>query len=249
MNVGITIAAALLLIVFVILGQLLKSKKIKGILLETAIDVALTNKEGYKLLGNIYLQKDDGTYTEIDHVLIHKAGLFVIEAKNYSGWIFGDEKNAQWTQTFATGRKVKFFNPIKQNNIHIKALKNHLGEHANIPIYSLVVFGEKCELKDIVVSSNNVKVIPLSELDKTIEDIVKYNEVEVTPEVREAIYEKLAMTTKEKRMLSKEHIKSIEGRKDICPFCKCKLIQRTNKKTGKTFYGCSSYPKCKYTAI
>ena len=51
--------------------------------------------------------------------------------------------------------------------------------------------------------------------------------------------------------------KSIEFQEDIqneasydnqCPRCGDTLIKRKNKKTGKSFMGCSSYPKCKFTA-
>ena len=32
-----------------------------------------------------------------------------------------------------------------------------------------------------------------------------------------------------------------------CPQCKVgSLVERTNKKTGQTFYGCSEYPACKF---
>ena len=45
-----------------------------------------------KLLTNLYLPKSDGSTTEIDSLMLSETGLYVFESKNYSGWIFGDEK-------------------------------------------------------------------------------------------------------------------------------------------------------------
>ena len=46
----------------------------------------------YYLFSDIIIKLDDDT-TQVDHVLICKNGIFVIETKNYSGWIFGNEKD------------------------------------------------------------------------------------------------------------------------------------------------------------
>ena len=34
--------------------------------------------------------------SEIDVVMLHEKGVFVIESKNYSGWIFGSEEQRNW---------------------------------------------------------------------------------------------------------------------------------------------------------
>jgi hypothetical protein len=63
----------------------------------------------HKLLTNIYVPKDDGTTTEIDLLMITKTGIYVFESKNYSGWIFGDEKNKNWTQSLKGAKKKNKF--------------------------------------------------------------------------------------------------------------------------------------------
>lgn len=117
--------------------------------------------DGGKFLFNCYLPKNDGTTTEIDVILIHSTGIFVIESKNYSGWIFGNEKSKTWTQTLRRGngriQKEHFYNPIMQNNTHVKWLKKKIGN--NIPIYSVIAFSQRCSLKDITVESPDIKVI------------------------------------------------------------------------------------------
>jgi hypothetical protein len=53
---------------------------------------------------NCYVPVDNG-FTEIDLIMIHETGIYVIESKNYSGWIFGDEKQKEWTQVIASGKQ------------------------------------------------------------------------------------------------------------------------------------------------
>ena len=85
-------------------------------------------KGNNKLLTNIYIPKADGTTTEIDLLMINKAGFYVFESKNYSGWIFGNEKSKNWTTSLKGGKKIQFLSPVIQNNGHIKALRKLLGE-------------------------------------------------------------------------------------------------------------------------
>jgi hypothetical protein len=74
------------------------------------------------LLNNVTLPTPDGT-TQIDHVLVADNGIFVIETKHYSGWIFGDPNDRQWTQVIYR-KKSRFQNPLRQNFGHIKALQS-----------------------------------------------------------------------------------------------------------------------------
>lgn len=52
------------------------------------------DKQTYRRLHNVTLNTPDGT-TQIDHVFLSPYGIFVLETKNMSGWIFGSEKQAQ----------------------------------------------------------------------------------------------------------------------------------------------------------
>lgn len=92
----------------------------------------------YHLLNNITIPFQDGT-TQIDHILISTKGIFVIETKNYSGWIFGDENSKQWMQTLYRA-KSRFQNPIHQNFLHVKAIDQLLDFLPKGQIHSIVVF-------------------------------------------------------------------------------------------------------------
>jgi hypothetical protein len=138
--------------------------------------LARFEKEGGKLLSNIYIPKMSGGTTEIDLLLIHPKGLFVFESKNYSGWIFGNEVYQNWTQTLPKGRrgdvhKERFYNPILQNASHIKHLMPHVRK--SIPVWSIIVFSDECTLKDITVRSNNVCVIHCHQVASAVKQICK----------------------------------------------------------------------------
>lgn len=137
----------------------------KGNMGEYNIYRTLEKIKGTKLiLTNLYIPKEDGSTTEIDLVMITKFGFFVVESKNYSGWIFGDEKYRNWTQTFPNKKKFKFFNPIWQNKGHVKALKEVLNITDETLMQSYIVFSNNCELKKITVTSPNISVIKRNQM-------------------------------------------------------------------------------------
>ena len=85
-------------------------------------------KSGIKstaIFHDLYLNNENGKYSQIDLVVATKVGIVVFEVKEYSGWIFGNENQINWTQILAYGRrKYRFYNPILQNEKHIEDLKN-----------------------------------------------------------------------------------------------------------------------------
>lgn len=224
--------------------------------------------DGGKFLFNCYLPKEDGKTTEIDVLLIHSTGIFVIESKNYSGWIFGSENSKTWTQTLRNGngkvRKEHFYNPIMQNSTHVKWLKEIVG--TNIPIYSLIAFSERCTLKDITVESSDVVVINRQHIGESVKhmgnrSIQALSKMDIS-RIQEMLYPYTQTTEYEKQ----QHIDNIKNRKPvenvasentasqssnpICPRCGADLVLRTAKKgehSGEQFYGCSRFPKCRYT--
>ena len=122
-----------------------------------------------KVLRNVYVPKEGGGTSEIDVLFITSRGVFVIESKNYSGWIFGDEADRNWTARLQSGQSNRFYNPIRQNRGHLKWLGRYVGQ--DVPLYSLVVFSKRCELKKITVTSEDVAVIKRDELGRTVRRI------------------------------------------------------------------------------
>ncbi len=79
------------------------------------------NKDYYRVFHNVLIYDDEGGTTQIDHIVLAKTGIFVIETKNIRGWIFGGEKSKVWTQTLYR-KKSSFQNPLRQNYKHIACL-------------------------------------------------------------------------------------------------------------------------------
>lgn len=97
---------------------------------------------------DLYIPRSNGKFSQIDLVVATKVGILVFEVKDYSGWIYGNGSRLKWTQVLAYGReKYKFYNPVLQNNSHIKCLRQQLKE--KVPFYSIIVFYGDCQLKDI----------------------------------------------------------------------------------------------------
>lgn len=231
--------------------------------------VNLFGRKG-KTLRNIYIPKDNGETSEIDIMFICQKGIFVFESKNYSGWIFGNERDQYWTASLAGGQKNRFYNPIKQNRTHLKWLSNYISSSdVEVPLFSVIVFSERCELKKITTFSTDINVIKRDHTYKTVKKIWNSSEDKLTENQVEMIYEKLSLLTNVDDAVKTAHIKNIENKyirssddsiqsemkindstNDlICPRCGNKLVLRTAKKgpnAGNQFYGCAAFPKCRY---
>lgn len=163
-----------------------------------------------KILSNIYIPKEDGTTTEIDLLMINRKGIYVFESKNYSGWIFGDEKSKTWTQSFSGGKKLIFMNPIWQNKAHINALIKLINLSKNDPIYSYIIFSERCELKKISFSLQNVNILKRNQLFSFIKKDINSKEDQLNEERVASIYEALKKYTLVDEEVKQLHIQRIK---------------------------------------
>ena len=99
----------------------------------------------YKVLNDVYLPLSDGTTAQIDHIVVSQYGVFVIETKNYTGWIFGKADDAEWMQTFYH-KKVPVKNPLRQNCAHICALVENLRIDKSY-FHNVVALTDNCVFK------------------------------------------------------------------------------------------------------
>src|SRR3989304_4617983 len=110
------ISALWWLIPLAILAGILQSPWFKGLFGELLVRLSakfLLDEAEYRPIHNVTLPTPDGT-TQIDHIFVSRYGVFVVETKNFTGWIFGDEKQATWTQKIYRNT-YKFQNPLRQN--------------------------------------------------------------------------------------------------------------------------------------
>lgn len=220
--------------------------KIKGFFGEKAVSFFLSrlDKSKYTVINNIMLKIGNKT-TQIDHIVISNYGVFVIETKNYKGWITGNEYDDYWKQVIYK-RKEKLHNPIKQNYGHIQALKDVLWEFSDVNYISIIAFTTKADLKVKTITD----VVYTTKLLKTIK---KYENETIAASTKEQIYTKLISLNIDSKESRKAHVNEIYNklphddeniRNNVCPKCGGALVLRKGK-YGQ-FKGCSNYPKCRY---
>ncbi|OWA32959.1 hypothetical protein B9G55_24130 [Saccharibacillus sp. O16] len=225
-----------------------KSPKFKGMMGELSVRRQLRKlgAKEYKVLNNLMIQRADGKTSQIDHVVISKHGVFVIETKNYKGWIRGSEKAEYWAQILYR-RKERIYSPIRQNYGHIKALEGHLGD-SSIPFISIIAFSPRAELK---LDPMSTVVIYTTQLVSTIQ---QYTDIVLADAQVQQIHQALSVKTSHTHRERKKHVSDIKqslrekealASAGICPRCKSKLVERQGK--NGAFIGCSSFPKCRYT--
>lgn len=199
----------------------------------------------YTVLGDLILSTENGT-TQIDHIVVSIYGVFVIEVKNYKGWIFGSETSAQWTQNIY-GKKSRFMNPIHQNHAHVKAIEARLAQYPNVPIIPIVAFSPSCDLKVKTTSP----VVYFHRLPRAIR---QYSNKVIEPSDVAAIVKLLQSDDIISADVRKEHVQRINDKKreiadavdgDKCP--KCPGTLSLKKGRYGSFLGCSNYPKCRFT--
>lgn len=235
----------------------------KGKMGETHIYSVLDKLEGQKaILTNCYLPLRNGGTTEVDLILIHESGIYVVESKNYSGWIFGSEDQKYWTQSLPSrGRRTekhKFYNPTWQNGTHIRCLKRILQDNT-VPYYSYIVFGDGCELKNVSLTSGEHRVTYCRYLLKAISECAKYYGRRLTCEQIQSFYTALLPFTNVTEEQKEKHVREVYAKIHpvvqpdgtwTCPRCGGVLVERIaqrGSRAGKRFWGCSNYTKCKFT--
>lgn len=227
--------------------SIFKSPWFKGVFGEFLVNKLLSQLPvtKYKLVKDVTLPTEDGT-TQIDHVVVSKFGIFVVETKNIKGWIFGSKHQKQWTQKIYK-HTSKFQNPLHQNYKHVKTLESLLGIEGN-KLHSVVVFiGDssfKTEMPENVTYARGC-----------IEYIKKFNEVVFSDDEHNQIIERLEHIKLKRGIVTdiqhQRHVKELVALKEAskhCPHCGSKMLVRKAKhgeNKGKQFWGCSTFPKCR----
>lgn len=204
----------------------------------------------YRDVNNVTISTRNGT-TQIDHIIVSRYGIFVIETKNMEGWIFGSEAQPRWTQSFGRA-KFQFQNPLHQNFRHTKALEEFLDLPASM-FHSVVCFvGETCKFKTEL-PANVIKGGPFNYIKSKTAVLLPDERVpEIVQAIKTGMRPKgfLGLTTAQTK---REHLASLQARHastSTCPKCGGDLVLRTARaaeKAGQQFYGCAKYPACRFT--
>lgn len=181
----------------------------KGETGENYIELSLFNLNiPKKIIRNAYIPYN-GTTSEIDLILITEYGIYVIESKNYSGWIFGSANNKYWTQSLNKHSKYKFYNPILQNRTHINALSNYLNISKN-KFNSFIVFSNNSKLKKVPADNKYYRIMYANQVNEYIDRDIKNKNKIFTNEYMEDIYNNLLPTANVTDKIKQEHINDIK---------------------------------------
>ena len=238
------------------------SAKQKGKRGEMRVSAILSQlSDEYTILNDLVFRTEKGT-TQIDHLVVSKYGIFTIETKNYRGEIYGDDNRKEWTQlivtevtyakkwwkTYTYVTKNRFYNPVKQSVGHAFRIKELLSVFPHVKIVPIVVFTGDAILS-YVESKNHVVY------EENLLDVIDgYKTTYLTDNDVQAVLAILTGNNIRETVSDRQHVKNLRTaarevnatiNSGICPKRGGHLIGR-NGKYG-TFYGCSNYPKCRFT--
>ena len=253
------------LIPLAILAGILKSPWFKGLTGEFLVNTAarlFLPKDEYHLIKDATLPTESGT-TQIDHIIVSRYGVFVIETKNMKGWIFGSANQKTWMQKIYKHTNT-FQNPLHQNYKHIKTLEALLDIPASA-IFSLVVFVGDSTFKtempaNVVYTGGYIRYIKARR-----EVILSQADVETVRAHIEQLRLQRGFST------NRQHVNHLRSRtatsKPVpaataptapvsmtphspvqCPKCGSDMVLRTARKgqnAGNQFWGCATYPACR----
>lgn len=209
----------------------------------------------YVTLNDILLPTKYGT-TQIDHIVVSPYGIFIIETKNYKGWIFGHQDSEEWKQSLLGKRTMwgwsseqhKFRNPIRQNLAHFRAVKATLKDLGDFTAIPIVVFSDRAELN--ITTPNHIVVNWCN-----LRTVIKSYKVQcISSENIERIINRLSssnITANDSRIQHTRRVQTIQQNRELtianrrCPKCGGSLVERKGK--FGSFLGCSNYPNCRFT--
>lgn len=235
---------------------LFRTPLVKGWVGEAVVNLMgrlLLPSKHYHRLHNVTLPTTDGS-TQIDHIIVSRFGVFVVETKHMKGWIFGTERQAEWTQKIYR-KSFRFQNPLRQNYKHLKTLEAVLDiptEH----LYSLVVFVGDNRFKTQM-PPNVTRGLGYISYIRSFRAVV-FSEEQVQQIVQQIISARLTPG----RETHKQHVAQLQKRNaaqpvgesnrasstPTCPKCGQAMVLRRARKganAGQQFWGCSGFPACR----
>ena len=224
---------------------------IKGMMGEAAVKMGAAlalPSSVYQRYHNVTLPTVGGT-TQIDHVFVSGFGVFVVETKNMAGWIFGSERDREWTQVFPGAQKYRFQNPLRQNYRHVRAMEDALagiGLSEGV-VKSVVVFVGEAKLKREMPENVTVGLGGARYIRSFRSRVLSEGQVAEVCKAIETGRMKPSWGT------NRQHIRNLRRRKDgsaprRCPRCGRTMTLRTAKRgpgAGEQFWGCEGFPACR----
>lgn len=210
------------------------------------------------VMHDILIKGADDMTSQIDLLIIARTGIYVVEVKSYdNAKIYGNGKRNTWYY-YLGGKKYDIYSPLKQNKKHIEYLKTFLMDFGEIPYFSVItIICNDFKVDNINEDPENPTTVICNSLPAMTGGLKMLSENKpelLDEEMRQKIFDYIQarqQTGHDARLAHKEKVKEIKKEIDtaktqnLCPYCKTPLVVRKGK-FGE-FYGCSNYPKCKFT--
>jgi predicted RNA-binding Zn-ribbon protein involved in translation (DUF1610 family) len=239
----------LIIVPFLILLCVFKSAWFKGIAGEMIVNLVTRlrlNRRDYHLIRDVTLPEGKGT-TQIDHLIVSRYGVFVVETKNMKGWIYGGEHEPRWTQKIHRQTHT-FQNPLHQNHKHVKTLEALLGLDVGM-LLSVVVFTGEAKFRTPM-PPNVTRIMGYASYVKSKQQPILSEEKvqEIIDRIENSRFERSTATDR----LHRENLQTARLTQDsagmLCPKCGSPMVLRMARKgrrAGEKFWGCSRFPKCR----
>jgi restriction system protein len=204
-----------------------KSNWFKGVFGEWQVNLLIKlflDKNHYHLIKNVTLPTDNGT-TQVDHIIVSKHGIFVVETKNIKGWIFS----------------VIIF--IGDSEFKTKMPENVTFARGGIEFIKskTAVLIDDHTLASLVKKIEHTRLTPSLKTDR---QHIKHVKEIISRKTNETADETLNATVNE---TADETLNATVNEKH-CNKCGAVMIKRKatkGKKSGNSFWGCGAFPKCR----
>ena len=188
------------------------------------------NEYKYVLNDVTFLNKRSEMTHQIDHILIHPHGVFVIETKNYYGKISTVKDETFWIKE-VNGEKVTISNPLKQNKSHAITIWKILhGEYNVIPVVVFVQNNAPYLGDENVINLDDLLLFIASYpydhkyQKKTIDKIYKTIHRKISKVSKEEHIENISYLKQIKKEIKNEIAYAVEN--NLCPRCGSKMLSK-----------------------
>lgn len=240
--------------IFDFIKKIPTQNEIKGSFGEWLAKIYSKTMPGAYVLHDVLIDGAERFTSQIDLILIGCRGVYIVEVKSFDeAKIYGDIKKSKWYY-YKHGHKYEIYSPIKQNAKHIEYMKTFLADFGEVPFFSVItMFCDDFKLSGEYDGKTFV-CNTLPAMDRGLQMLIDRHPVVFDEAKQQEIYEFIKnnqLAGKEARTEHKQNVMTYKNSLDemkeqkICPYCKSELVLR-NGKNGE-FYGCKSFPKCRYT--
>lgn len=170
-------------------------------LVANSLAEALDYKD-YYIFNNIKLPNAFTGTSQIDHIVVSKFGVFLIETKSWHGLVLGNRASSQWVR-YLGHAKEKFPSPIKQSYAHERALTSLVPNVLTGKVFKLILF-PYADLKGL-------RLDGVSNIDDGIRFIRTFSREILTTEEVALVVGELSLLCQTFHMSNEQHVANLHA--------------------------------------